>query len=369
MIESPAAAHGDVYRDLVESIRDYAVFLLDTDGRVVTWNVGAQLIKGYTADEIIGRSFAVFYPEEERAQGKPARVLATARETGHYEEEGWRVRKDGSRFWANVVIRPRRAGDGTLLGFAKVTRDLTERQHAEQQRLRAEVAEAALRARDEFISVAAHELKTPITSAKVAAQILQRSFRDVPLTAGQSRSLSTIDRQIDKMSRLVGQLLDTVRIHAGSFTLQLEDADLSALVREVAEEVGAISDQHTIVVTAPAELPARVDKLRLEQVLRNLLDNAVKFMPDGGQVDVHVQRLPRAAVITVRDRGVGVAPEHLGRLFERFYQAHPNRTGLGLGLYVARQIVERHGGTIHAEMPGDVGTRFVIDLPLPPTAP
>ena len=357
----------DIYRDLVQSIRDYAVFLLDADGRVLTWNAGAELIKGYSAAEIVGESFAVFYPQEERQQSKPQRVLAAAAESGHYEEEGWRVRKDGSRFWASVVVTPRRAPDGTLLGFAKVTRDLTERHFAEQQRIRAEIAEAALRARDEFISIAAHELKTPMTGVKVAAQLLRRSFRTTTLEASQTRSIDTIERQIGKLARLVTQLLDTARLQSGRLAIAVEDADVSALVQEVAEQSRALSDRHQIVVETPPELRMPVDALRLEQVLLNLLDNAVKFTPGGGRIDVRVIREPTAAVIVVRDHGVGVPPEHRARLFDRFYQAHPDRSGMGLGLYISRQIVEGHGGTITAEAPEDGGTRFVISLPLPPT--
>jgi PAS domain S-box-containing protein len=527
MIDRRASAPPDLYRELVESIRDYAVFLLDAEGCVVTWNAGAQRIKGYTAEEIIGRSFEVFYPPEERERGKPKRVLAAAAETGRYEEEGWRVRKDGSRFWANVVITPRRGADGSLRGFAKVTRDLSHSKELDDQRRTLEaiteealayfdvdellgailgrvrdalhadtiavllldpvenvlvaraakgieeevergvripmgrgfagrvaaegrpvilpdvdhadvlnpilrekgirsllgvplrlagrvtgvlhvgsldprdfsqsetrflqivadrlalaieharlfeaerlarheatVAEEALRARDEFLSVAAHELKTPITSAKVAAQLLRRSFRDTSLGPAQERSIDTIERQIGKLSRLVSQLLDTVRIQSGGLVLQVEETDLPALLRDVADEARTLSDRHSIVVNAPGELRARVDALRLEQVVRNLLDNAVKFMPDGGQIDVDLVRSPSTAIITVRDRGLGVPGEHLPRLFDRFYQAHPNRSGMGLGLYVSRQIVDRHGGTIYAETPEDGGTRFVISLPL-----
>lgn len=527
MLEHATSAPTDIYRELVESVKDYAVFLLDPEGRVETWNAGAERIKGYSADEIVGRHFEVFYPEEERARGKPAAVLATAAATGRYEEEAWRVRKDGSRFWASVVVTPRRGPDGALRGFAKVTRDLSERKELDDQRqtleaiteealvhlgieelldamldrlcealhadtiavllldpvenvlvaraakgieeevirgiripmgrgfagriaaegrpvilsdvdhsdvlnpilrekgirsligvpLRAsgrvigvvhvgslrprefsesevrflqiaadrlalavehthlieaarlarheaEVAETALRARDEFLSVAAHELKTPITSAKVAAQLLRRSFRGTTLGPMQERSVDTIERQIDKLSRLVLQLLDTMRIQSGGLVLEVEDTDLAKLLRDVADDVRTISDRHTIVVTTPEELRVRVDALRLEQVVRNLLDNAVKFMPEGGQIDVHLARMPSTALITVRDRGVGVAEEHQPRLFERFYQAHANRSGMGLGLYISRQIVERHGGTIYAETPPDGGTRFVISLPL-----
>jgi PAS domain S-box-containing protein len=516
-----------LYRELVENIKDYAVFLLDAKGRVVTWNPGAQRIKGYTADEIVGRHFSVFYPEEERLRGKPERALKIAAERGRWEEDSWRVRKDGTRFWANVVITPLVEPDGTLRGFAKVTRDLSDwklmederisleavteealahlgvddlltalldrisdalavdtvavllldesenvlvaraskgieeeveqgvripvgrgfagkialdarpvvlndvdhadvlnpilrdkrirslmgvplvvegrvigvvhvgslsvrefgekdvhflqivadrvalaiehsRLYDEARRARADAntAEAAVRMRDEFLSVAAHELKTPMTSVKIAAQLLKRSLAGAELTPAQHRAIATVDRQITKLGRLVVQLLDTVRLQGGGLALQVEDVDIAALVREAVEEARGLSTNHEFAVEAPDSLRVRIDPLRIEQVLLNLLDNAVKFMPEGGQIDVKVSTSVTTVVLSVRDRGLGVSAEHRSRLFDRFYQAHPDRSGMGLGLYIARQIVERHGGTIYAESPAGGGTRFVISLPI-----
>lgn len=527
MRDLPSVGSDALYRELVENIKDYAVFLLDAGGRVVTWNPGAQRIKGYAAEEIIGKHFSIFYPEQDRLRGKPARALKIAAERGQWEEESWRIRKDGTRFWANVVITPLIEPDGTLRGFAKVTRDLSDwkrmedervsletvteealahlnlddllgallgrisdalqvdtvaillldesekvlvaraakgleeeveqgvripvgrgfagkialdarpvvlndvdhadvlnpilrekrirslmgvplivegrvigvlhvgslrprdfsgsdvqflqivadrvalaiehsRLYEEARRARADAstAEAAVRMRDEFLSVAAHELKTPMTSAKMAAQLLKRSLAGVELTDAQQRSIETVDRQITKLGRLVVQLLDTVRLQAGSLALQVEDVDIAALVREAVEEARALSARHEIAVDAPESLHADIDPLRVEQVVLNLLDNAVKFMPGGGRIDVTVRKSMTTVVLSVRDRGLGVAPEHRTRLFDRFYQAHPDRSGMGLGLYIARQIVERHGGTIYAESPPDGGTRFVISLPI-----
>ena len=161
----------DRFRVLVESIRDYAVFMLDRDGRVATWNTGAALIKGYQREEIVGKPIELFYTREDRESGRPARLLAQAANEGRIEDEGWRVRKDGTRFWADVVITALRDETGALIGFAKVTRDLTQRQHAEEERRRLDAdrirAEEALRIRDEFLSIASHELKTPLTALQL----------------------------------------------------------------------------------------------------------------------------------------------------------------------------------------------------------
>ena len=159
----PTEVTADLFRLLVESVVDYAIFLLDPTGVVRTWNAGARRLKGYEADEIIGRHFSTFYPEEDVRRGKPAWELESAAREGRFEDEGWRIRKDGSSFWANVVITALRR-DGELVGFAKVTRDLTARREAEEERVRLAEAREAVRLRDEFLSIASHELRTPLTA-------------------------------------------------------------------------------------------------------------------------------------------------------------------------------------------------------------
>jgi PAS domain S-box-containing protein len=363
--ESPTPTHTDQFRLLVESVRDYAIFHLDTEGVIRSWNAGAERIKGYRADEIIGEHFSIFYPEGDVVAGKPARELVIAAEEGKYEEEGWRVRKDGSTFWANVVITALREPSGELVGFAKVTRDLTERKRAEEHRAKLLAAEEAVAIRDEFMRVAAHELKTPLTGAKMGVQLLRRSLKNMKLTDGQTLALDTIGTQVNKLAMLVARLLDTTRLDAGVLPLDRIDVDLVKLVSTGAELWRTLSDKHDIVVTcAPERLVARVDPMRIEEVLSNLVDNAIKYSPAGGRVEVGLEEGPGTAIITVRDHGIGVAPEHRSKLFERFYQAHPDRSGMGLGLHITRGFVEMHGGTIAAEFPEDGGTRFVVRLPL-----
>jgi PAS domain S-box-containing protein len=363
--EIPAREQIDQFRLLVESVRDYAIFHLDTEGVIRSWNIGAERIKGYKADEIIGEHFSIFYPEADIVDDKPARELRIATDEGKYEEEGWRIRKDGSTFWANVVITALRDRSGELVGFAKVTRDLTERKQAEEHRAKLLAAEEAVAIRDEFMRIAAHELKTPLTGAKMGVQILRRSFRNTKPTSGQQLALDTVGAQIEKLTTLVGRLLDTTRMEAGALPLERTEVDLVELVRAGADHWRAISAKHEIVVTCgPGSLVASVDTVRIEEVLSNLIDNAIKYSPAGGPVEVGLDRDGGSAIITVRDHGIGVAPEHRSRLFERFYQAHPDRSGMGLGLHITRSFVEIHGGTITAEFPEDGGTRFVVRLPL-----
>ncbi len=242
-----------------------------------------------------------------------------------------------------------------------------ERQEAEEHlrevegRLRL-AEERKVAERDEFLGIAAHELRTPLTSLQLAVEILQR---DAASPEGAKRSLQTVGSQTARLAQLVGQLLDTVRIETGRFGLEVADEDVIALARGAVAEAQAATSRHEIVLRGPQEMHAPVDSLRFEQVLRNLLDNAVKFSPGGGRIDVELASLDGHFRLSVRDRGQGVPAEHRGGIFERSYQGpvDPRSGGLGLGLHVSRRIVELHGGHIEAQFPHDGGTRIVVELP------
>ncbi len=231
--------------------------------------------------------------------------------------------------------------------------------------------EQAVRARDEFLSVAAHELKTPVTSLRGFAQLTLRTLNQ----NGQidverlKRALKVVDQQSDKLTRLVAQLLDVSRVQSGKLALDRQDVDLSALLVDLVASIRTQSDKHELRAVIPPEMRAKVDPLRIEQVLTNLLDNAIKYSPDGGAVDVELSSSnddPASVVISVRDRGIGIHAEDRERIFERFYQADVGSyhgAGMGLGLYISREIVDLHGGQIRAEFPEDGGSRFVVTLP------
>jgi PAS domain S-box-containing protein len=546
----------DVFRLLVESVRDYAIFLLDPQGHIRSWNAGAQRIKGYSASDIIGKHFSIFYPPTDVRRGKPDYELRVAIEEGRYEEEGWRVRKDGTRFWASVVITALRAPDETLVGFAKVTRDLTERKQAEEERARllelerearsnAEVAlerlrsiqqvtEAALahlsmddllrelldrisdillvdlvavlltdatgerlrsvattdrpgdlgapppdfgvmlgqgvvgqiaserrgvliddigavaeadpvldavgctsligvplgverrvlgvllvgtrrhrrfveadldflqivadrvalaidrarlyeaeqtarraaaeagyavRQRDEFLSVAAHELKTPVTSMRGLSEWLvrmaDRGSQVAP--AQQHRALVMIHRQAQNLSRLVTQLLEMSRLDADRLSLECQDENVTELLRRAVDQAQTLTDQHQLLLTAAPDVHATVDAFRFEQVVTNLLDNAMKYSPEGGPIEIALTLpAPDRVRLAVRDHGIGIPPGQEAVIFERFFQGHRNshRSGLGLGLYLSQQIVGEHGGHLRAESVGGGGSRFTVEIPV-----
>ena len=260
--------------------------------------------------------------------------------------------------------------------------EVADRQRAEErlwvalaaERAARREAEAALRVRDEFISIAAHELRTPLTGLSSHAQLVLRQLkRDGRLEPERVvQVLEVITGQADKLSRLLSRLLDIARLEDGKLALERQPTNLTVLVEQVVAGARAWSDRHAISFTAPAALEAPVDPLRLEQVLTNLLDNAIKYSPDGGPIEVVLSR-PQPAVVelSVRDRGLGIPPEKRGQIFERFYQAHGNGhpSGLGLGLYISRQIVELHGGEIRAEFPPDGGTRLIVRLPIASAEP
>jgi len=236
---------------------------------------------------------------------------------------------------------------------------------AEMELRRAEARKIA--ERDQFIAVAAHELKTPITSLRLAVQVLRREAERgaAPEDAKLRDSLRTIDSQSQRLGRLVTELLETVRLRTGPMVLDLRPADVVDVVTKAVRDAQATTSRHEIVLTAPPRLRAKLDALRFAQVVGNLLDNAIKFSPDGGRVEVELSSPKRGAVrLAVRDHGIGIAPEDRPHIFESFYRSQPSdqRSGLGLGLYVSREIVELHGGRIETESPDDGGTRMVVWL-------
>ncbi|MBS2011346.1 MAG: PAS domain S-box protein [Deltaproteobacteria bacterium] len=366
------------FRLLVESVRDYAIFLLDPRGRVASWNGGAERIKGYGASDIIGHHFSEFYPPEDIAAGKCEMELDVASRVGRFEDEGWRKRKDGTYFWANVVITALRdEKTGALVGFAKVTRDLTERRRAEDERIRLaeerkarEASETANRAKDDFIAHVSHELRTPLNAILGWARLLSSGLDETR----REQATKTIERNADAMRQLIDDLLDVSRIISGKMRLQVEPVDLALVIERGLDAVKLAAEAKTIRLTTNIDgetAAIRGDAGRLQQVVWNLLSNAVKFTDRGGRVTLglHVDRENDSAVIEVEDSGVGIAPASLPLVFDTFWQdaSGPSRggRGLGLGLAISRKIVELHGGHIEAASEGlGRGARFRVVLPL-----
>jgi len=505
LAEEQLHASEERFHALVDAVTDYAIFLLDATGHVATWNAGAKRIKGYDEAEIVGKHFSLFYAPEDRAAGRPGRILDTVRREGRFEDETWRVRKDGSRFWANVVLTALRNREGEIIGFAKVTRDLTTRRAAEEnerklanerfaraaseaelqrllmlleqvpaivdllrgpdlvfefvhprslaamgdrdvlgrplleampelreqpyyQRLRRvyetgerfEQREALLwrvidgerveryvdsvylpvrdaagaiegvmtfdldvteavrarqemervnRAKDEFLATMSHELRTPLNAIYGWATILRRKPREEEKL---ERGLEAIERNAKAQTRLVSDLLDVSRIITGKLELKLRRTEVAPLILAAADVVRPAADGKGVrlVVDVDPQLGETVaDPDRIQQIVWNLLTNAVRFTPRGGRVTVLGDRTASGVVIRVQDSGAGIAPEHLPHVFERFMQVDSSTTrahgGLGLGLAIVRYLVEAHGGSVEAHSVGlGQGATFTVQLPI-----
>ncbi len=371
------------FRLLVEGVPDYAIFMLDVNGRVATWNIGAQRMKGYTADEILSQHFSVFYPDEVKASGWPAHELQKALEEGRFVDTGWRLRKDGSRFWATVTITALRDDAGQLVGYAKLTRDLTDfmrmeameqvhRQHQEaldaERNARIE-AQRTTRLKDEFLATLSHELRTPLTSILGWTQLLMRNRGE---GLDLQRAVDVIDRNARAQVQLIDDLLDLNRIMAGKLRLDLQQVPLADVVQAAVDSVVPSAVAKGVQVQTlldPGRATVNGDSGRLQQVVWNLLSNAVKFTPAGGRVQVLLQRVNSHIDLSVADTGIGIPPAFLPHVFDRFSQQDGSAArahgGLGLGLAISRQLIELHGGTIEALSAGEGrGATFSVRLPL-----
>ncbi len=380
------------FRLLVDSVTDYAIYMLDPEGHVTTWNSGAERMTGYRAEDVIGQHFSRFFTAEDARLGRPLAELAAAERTGRFEDEAVRVKRDGTQFWANVTLTPMRGGHGELIGFAKVIRDLTARRAAEEteRRLLAEQvarsasqesearlkeavarADAANRLKDEFLATVSHELRTPL-NAIVGWSSLLRARTDEPAL---SKGLASIHQNALAQSHLIEDILDVSRIITGKLRLHLTNADPVTVINEAMDVIRPSADaKHLHLQFSPPEEPIVVfaDVDRLRQIAWNLLSNAVKFTDPGGEIVISVERAGSNLELVVRDNGRGIEANFLPHVFDRFRQEDSTTTrrfgGLGLGLAIVRHITELHGGEVAVESAGiGKGALFRVKLPIRPT--
>lgn len=475
----------DIYRKAIEDIRDYAIFMMDADGVVTNWNVGAQHILGYTEEEIVGKDGSKFFTPEDRAKNVPAKELATAATLGRAEDERWHMRRDGSRFWASGVVTAVHDQAGKLIGFSKVMRDMTERNkiteerdrffalsmdmlcivhldgrfqrvnlafhnvlgfseeellamdifqlvhpddlaktiseyegltrgepvtHMENRlrtkdetykwvawsyfpvpedglafgvgrdmtelrqihevlRLRAEELEDANRVKDEFLATMSHELRTPLTSILGWSRLLQSNQLS---EREKEHAVEVIQRNADAQSKLVEDLLDVSRIITGKLKIEFQPVSFAFIADTVINSLRPTIDAKQLQLETeidPSAGPIMGDPARLQQIVTNLLSNAIKFTPNGGRIDVLVQRRDSCVRLEVKDTGVGIAAEHLPHIFERFRQVDSSNVrahgGLGLGLAIVDYLVRQQAGTVSAESAGvGKGATFCVEFPL-----
>lgn len=364
------------FRLLVTSVRDYAIFMLNPQGRVVSWNEGAERINGYSREEILGQHFSTFYTEEDRERGHPAEELRIAEREGVYQEEGWRIRKDGSLYWAHVVITALRDDTGTLVGFAKVTRDLSERKRSEEERERllqreraARVeAEEASRAKADFLAAMGHELRTPLNHIIGYADLLLAGTTH-PLPEPVSRSVEKITTSARHLLHLIEEIFTFTRLEAGEETLDRAEVDLATILREAASAAEPRAREKGLALRLRIpEIGSRVetDPGLVRTIVENLLENAVAFTPHG-QIELSLTKGREEALIRVRDTGIGIAAGDQERIFDPFFQLDGGTTrtvgGTGMGLALARRSARRLGGDITVQSSSGTGSTFTVHLP------
>jgi PAS domain S-box-containing protein len=359
------------FRLLVQGVKDYAILMLDPEGRIVSWNEGAQRIKGYTAEEIIGEDFSRFYTPEDIATGEPSRGLKTAQLRGHFENEGWRVRKDGSRFWANLVTTAMYGPDGELRGFSKVTRDITERKQAEEkvralnesERQHALQLEAVNKELEAFSYSVSHDLRAPLRGIDGFSLALLEDYGD-KLDEQGHRHLTRIRAAAQRMAQLIDDMLQLSGVTRSE--MRNESVDLSAMAKEILAELQKSEPRREVECDVQDNVVARGDPRLLRIVLVNLLGNAWKFTgkTDRAKIEFGVVNRGGPAVFFIRDNGAGFDMAYSQKLFGAFQRLHAasDFPGTGVGLATVQRIIHRHGGQVSAEGAEGMGSTFSFTL-------
>lgn len=365
----------DYYHQIIAEIRDYAIIVLDKEGYIRNWNVGAQLIKGYST-EVIGKHFSIFYTPQDLEDNLPSTLLGEAIVKGRASHEGWRVRKDKSRFWGSIVITSLHDSDGQLMGFIKVTRDLTERKLAEDK-LRAYASELETRNKEleQFTYITSHDLQEPLRKIRVFAETAKRS-------AGNAKTLSAglkrIDAAAEKMSALIRSLADYTDLTSGG--AGKSDVDLNDVLDEVKARLSQRIEAGNASITADQLPVVKAIPLQMNQLLTNLIDNGLKFSGDKPKLTISVRVVERSELLDTpahlgegkyyelqfTDNGIGFDQQYHQQIFSIFQRLHNGQAyvGTGVGLALCRKIVENHKGHITARSEPGKGATFYVYLPV-----
>jgi PAS domain S-box-containing protein len=361
--ESRLHSYETQFRLMVEEVTDYAIFMLDPQGQVVSWNKGARRIKGYEAGEIVGRHFSCFYTAADQQRGVPMRALKVAAATGHFRNSGWRVRKDGSMFLADVVITAVKDESGSLIGFSKVTRDVTE-SRATESRLDATALEV-MRSTLRVVAEANHELRGPIQVIFTWAMVLEKQLD--ALGVEDRRALGGIKRAGSRLTSIIDQMLDLSRIDAGAFEAKRVPIDPTALIEEFIDDYKVLAEQKGLTLDWSSEAPGSTlefDEYCFTHMLSNLLSNAIKFT-ERGRVGVRLFRDTGGGLaLEVSDTGIGMDEKFVSRLFDPFSreQRKSGIDGAGLGLAVTKRYLELNGASISVQTRKDAGSTFLVRL-------
>lgn len=367
-----ALSEGELFNLMVTRVKEYAIFMLDPDGRILTWNEGAQRIKQYRGDEVLGEHFRMLYTPDDCAAGRPEKNLADAIRHGQTEDLGWRMKKDGSWFWADAFITAIFDADGKVMGFAKVIRDLTEVNKAEARARQVDVSRQVERLKNQFLSLVSHELRTPLTAIQGFTDLIEDGSAG-PTTAAQSEFLGHIQQGTQSLTRLIDDLIEMTGIHAGSLSLEPVRMNLAEVAQGVVYAIQPRAQEKHLWLAnhVPLDLPEIIaDSQRVSQVLLHLIDNAIKFTSPGGRVDVRASVEGDHLRCEVSDTGRGIAEADMEKLFKDFSQLNMSATrtegGLGIGLSIAKTFIEAHGGQIGILSGGGRGSTFWFTLPIRP---
>jgi PAS domain S-box-containing protein len=360
------------YHKMVEEVQDYAILLLNKDGYILNWNKGAEKIKGYTEAEIVGKSFRVFYQDKDRQEKLPERLIKEAHDTGRAMHEGWRVRKDGTKFWGSIVITALHNEDNEVIGFSKVTRDLTERKLAEDQ-LKHYLKDIEFRNKqlEEYAYIASHDLQEPLRKIQIFAELLEDNIDNKEQA---KKNLEKITSSAKRMSSLIKDVLKYSQLSTDD-EIYVE-TDLNNIIDTVLEDYSMLIEQKNVKITYDLLPSIKGIPIQLHQLFSNLVSNAIKFSSEDPEIEITSavvkgpeDKYPELTAtrdylnIMFKDNGIGFEQQYGEQVFKMFKRLS-NNVGTGIGLALCKKIVENHSGHIHVDSTPNVGTTFTLYLPV-----
>lgn len=364
------------YHRMIAEVQDYAIILLNVDGVIENWNTGAEKIKGYTSSEILGKKFEIFYTTEDRENGLPGKLLAIARETGRSTHEGWRIRKDGTRFWGSITITALHNKEGEVIGFSKVTRDLTQ-QKITEEKLAAYTAELEIQNSEleQFAYIASHDLQEPLRKIQTFSELIKENFQDKDFV---ERYFEKLDYSAKRMAELVRSLLNYSRVSKDQPTAV--EVDFNIILSEVKQDFELLIEEKKATITSNHLPCIHGSRIQLGQLFSNLISNSLKFSKESPHIHIQASIVERAQIedapkslisekyhlLSFEDNGIGFEDQYKSTIFSLFQRLHGKQdyAGTGIGLALCKKIVENHNGYITAYSTLGKGANFCVYLPV-----